>query len=142
MNGIDLLKKFAESKGISEKEVHEFLREHNSPKTLDDVLALPHDLQKHEKYITWVGEPLQSFISDEMWCERYKTIKVDRIVECIYDRIYSLFDMEEDDDFDIDEIGIENVTIDDEENKEKLEYYKSVAKYIINTKFGSVIYDW
>jgi len=137
---IELLKEFAKAQGIEVSEVHKFLEEHNSPKTLNDLMKVPEGLLNHISYISYTPQPLKSFISDEMWCERYMTIDLERVVDCLYDRVYDLF--YEDEDFDLDEIGIENVKADDEEKREKLEEYQAIAKCLVDEKFGSVVYDW
>jgi hypothetical protein len=134
------LREFAKTKGINTKEVDEFLNQYNTPKTLSDVIDLPYDMQHHETYITWLSDPLKSFISDEMYDgQRYETIKVDSVVDCLYDRIYDLID---DNDIDIDEVGIENLVTEDINKMEKLNELKAVAQHIIDIKFGSVVMDW
>jgi len=136
----ELLKDFAKSQGINVKEVDKFLSEYNSPKTLNDLQKVPEGLLEHINYITYVQQPLKSFISNEMWCDRNETVDLETVIDCLYDRVYDLLD--EDDDFDLDEVGIENVKADDEEKREKLEEFQAIAKQLVDTKFGSVVYDW
>lgn len=136
---ISLLNEFAQTHGIDVEEVSKFLSKYNNPQTLDELLAIPNSLLTHVKYITYIREPLKTFITDDMWMERYETVTVDTIVDCLYDRIYDLLD---DDDLDIDDVGIQNLKVEDEEKQKKLEYFQKIVKYIIETKFGSVVYDW
>lgn len=127
MNGIELLKEFAKEQGINQSEVDKFLSKWNNPKTLEELMQLPYDMLNHESYITWLGEPLKSFISNDMWNDRYETIELDTVVDILQDRIY---DAEEDED------------ISEEEREKKLARYREIEKYIIDSKFGSVVYDW
>lgn len=134
-----LLKEFAQLHNIDGKEVDKFLSKYDNPKTLNDLVNLPEEMRKNIDYITWVSEPLQSFISDEMWCERHMRHDLDEVIDCLYDRIYNLLD---EDDLDIDDVGVENLTTDDENKKEELEGYLAVAKCLVDSKFNSVVYDW
>jgi DNA-binding transcriptional MerR regulator len=127
MNGIELLKEFAKEQGIDVKEVDKFLSKWENPKTLEELMQLPHDMLNHESYITWLGEPLKSFICDDMWNDRYETIELDTVVDILQDRIYGV---EEDDE------------ISEEKREKLLAKYKEIEQYIIDTKFGSVVYDW
>lgn len=138
MNGIELLKKFAEENGISDSVVSKFLSKFNNPKTMDELLELPSDMLEHVSYISYLDEPLKSFIKDNMWCERYMVIDLERVLDCLYDSLYSVVL----DDVDIDDVGIENLEAKDEESKSELKKLQKVAQYIIDTKFGSVVYDW
>lgn len=140
MDAIQLLKQFAEKQGIDVKEVDKFVKEISTVKTLNDVVNLPHDMQKHVDYITYLQDPLKSFISDEMYDgQRYETIDVEQVIDILYDRMYYLLD---DDDLDIEEVGFENLTTDDEDKKKELEKLKAVGQHIIDIKFGSVTMDW
>ncbi|UUV46872.1 hypothetical protein [Bacillus phage vB_BanS-Thrax4] len=140
MDAIQLLKQFAEKQGIDVKEVDKFVKEVGTVKTLNDVVNLPHDMQKHVDYITYLQDPLKSFISDEMYDgQRYETIDVEQVIDILYDRMYYLLD---DDDLDIEEVGFENLTTDDEDKKKELEKLKAVGQHIIDIKFGSVTMDW
>lgn len=136
MDTVELLKEFAKEQGIDVKEVDKFFKKWDSPKTINELLALPENLLNHVSYISYLDEPLKSFITDEMWCERYMTIELERVVDTLYDRIYNLVN----DDFDEDDI--ENLKIDDEEKQKELEELKVIVQYVIDTKFGSVVYDW
>lgn len=140
MDATQLLKDFAKSQGIKSEEVDKFLKQFNDPKTLAEVVALPYDMQHHETYVTWLDEPLQSFIMDD-WYDggRYETLTVDGIVDYLCDRMY---DLVYDDTDDLINIDIQTVTAKDEDSKEQLEYLKSIAQSIIDTKFGSVKIDW
>lgn len=142
MNGIELLKEFAKERGISEAEVNKFLSKWDNPKTLDDLMQLPHDMLNHESYITWLGEPLKSFICDDMWNDRYETIELDTVVDILLDRKCDLLSGIVGDDVDFDDIDIDSLEIEDEEIKAKLKRYQEIEQYIIDTKFGSVVYDW
>lgn len=125
MDAITLLKEFAQSKGISEKEVREFLSKYDNPSTMEDLFKLPHDMLQHEPYLSWVKEPLQSFIADHIAYDRYETISLGQVVERMED---IKCDLEEDED--------------QKDNEEMLETLKEVEKQIISSKFGSVVYDW
>uniref|UniRef100_A0AB39C7C9 Uncharacterized protein n=1 Tax=Bacillus phage KoopaTroopa TaxID=3234046 RepID=A0AB39C7C9_9CAUD len=133
-----LLKDFAKEQGINANEVDKFLTKRSTANTLDELLKVPEGLLNHVEYITWLGEPLKSFISNDMWNERHETISLDTVVDCLRDRIYDLID-----DVDLDEVDIQDLKIeDDEESQKQLEKYQKIAQYIIDTKFGSVVYDW
>lgn len=136
---IELLRKFAHAQNIDSKEVNKFLAQYENPKTLDELTSLPESLLNHISFISYVKEPLKSFIKDEMWCERYMTIDLESVADCLYDRAYNLVDSDE---VDINDIGIENLTTDNEDAKEELKQLKSVAKHLVDIKFGSVVYDW
>ena len=127
MDAITLLNEFAQSKGISEKEVREFLSKYDNPQTLEDLFKLPHDMLQHEKYISWVAEPLQTFISDHLAYDRHETIDLSQIS----DKFEDMIDNAED------EYGE-----DSEEYKQVLKEIDEVEKCIIKNKFGSVVYDW
>ncbi|UGO47928.1 p22 protein [Bacillus phage vB_BanS_MrDarsey] len=132
-----LLKDFAKEQGINVNEVDKFLTKRSTANTLDELLKVPEGLLNHVEYITWLGEPLKSFISNDMWNERHETISLDTVVDCLRDRIYDLIDV------DLDEVDIKDLKIeDDEESQKQLEKYQKIAQYIIDTKFGSVVYDW
>ncbi|UGO46171.1 hypothetical protein PQE74_gp088 [Bacillus phage vB_BanS_Chewbecca] len=132
-----LLKDFAKEQGINVNEVDKFLTKRSTANTLDELLKVPEGLLNHVEYITWLGEPLKSFISNDMWNERYETISLDTVVDCLHDRICDLVDV------DLDEVDIQDLKIeDDEESQKQLEKYQKIAQYIIDTKFGSVVYDW
>lgn len=136
---IELLKEFAKAQNIDLKEVDKFISQYGIPKTLGELVELPKALKEDVDYISYVGEPLKSFIQDEMWCERYMTIDVERVAECLADRIYELLDSEE---IDVWEAEIASLTTDDESKKDELEKLKEVSQYMLDTKFGSVVYDW
>ncbi|QIW89727.1 hypothetical protein PQE71_gp045 [Bacillus phage Izhevsk] len=142
MDAIQLLKQFAEKQGIDVKEVDKFVKEMSTANTLADVVKLPHDMQKHVDYITYLQDPLKSFIQEEMYNNRYETITVDEVIDILYDRTYYLLDADNELDLDIDEIGFENLTTDDEDKKKELEKLKAVGQHIIDIKFGSVTMDW
>jgi hypothetical protein len=142
MEVTELLKEFAKSQGINVKEVDKFLAQFNSPKNLDELLELPESMLEHVSYISWLGEPLKSFIQDEMWCERYMTIDLERVVDTLLDRKYDLARGIVGDDVDFEDIDFENLEIEDAETKEKLDDLLAVEKYIVDSKFGSVVYDW
>ena len=140
MDVIKMLELFAKEQGINKEEVKKFLDKFNNPKTLDDVVKLPYDLQNHYSFVVDVEEPLQSFIMDDWYDgQRYETLKVDRIVDCLYESVYDLLG---DEIQDIDTIGFENLTTTDESKVEELERLKVIAKCIIDTKFGSAEIDW
>jgi hypothetical protein len=125
MDAITLLKEFAQSKGISEKEVLEFLSKYDNPQTIEDLLKLPHDMLNHEPYISYLEEPLKDFIKEHIAYDRYETIDLEQVIDRINDIKY---DLEEDED--------------EKDNEEMLETLKEVEKQIISSKFGSVVYDW
>ncbi|UGO50980.1 hypothetical protein PQE70_gp127 [Bacillus phage vB_BanS_Nate] len=132
-----LLKDFAKLHGININEVDKFVVERSSAKTLKELLKVPEGLLNHVDYITRLGEPLKSFISNDMWNDRYETIELDTVVDCLHDRISDLIDV------DLDKVDIKDLKIeDDEESQKQLEKYQKIAQYIIDTKFGSVVYDW
>ena len=142
MNTVELLKEFAKEQGINVAEVDKFLSKWNSPKTLDELLNLPKNLLNHVSYISYLDDPLKSFIGDEIWWERYMTIDLHRVVDVLLDRKWDLVRDLVDEDVHFDEIDFDALTIEDEEVKERLEELKEVEKHIINIKFGSVVYDW
>jgi len=142
MNTVELLKEFAKEQGINVAEVDKFLSKWNSPKTLDELLNLPKNLLNHVSYISYLDDPLKSFIGDEIWWERYMTIDLHRVVDVLLDRKWGLVRDLVDEDVHFDEIDFDALTIEDEEVKERLEELKEVEKHIINIKFGSVVYDW
>lgn len=117
MDSTGLLKEFAKEKGIDEKEVDRFLARRQNPRTLEAVKQLPHDLLNHVRFISYLDECLQSFISYEMWCERYKTITLDDVLDKLEPML-------------------------EEAEGEELEKLKEIESYIITSKFGSVVYDW
>lgn len=141
MDTKDMLKAFALSQNINVKEVDKFLSQFENVKTLKELRKTPKSIREDIDYITWVKEPLKSFIEDEMWCERHMTIDLEDIVDCLYDRIYNLLD-DENPDLDIDEVGVENLTTENEDNKEELEGFIAVAKSLVDQSFNSVVYDW
>lgn len=121
MDRIKFLKSFAESQGIDLKEVDKFLAQWEEPMTLDDLLNTPDDALNHIDYISYLDEPIHTFITEEMWCERHQTVTLERVVNSLEDRI------------------MDAIERDDEEVLEEL---REVEKCIIETKFGSVVYDW
>lgn len=125
MDAITLLKEFAESKGISEKEVREFLSKYDNPKTMEDLFKLPHDMLNHETYISYLEEPLKNFITEYLAYDRYETIDLETVIDRIEDMRYDLAESE-----------------DQKDNEEMFETLKEVEKQIISSKFGSVVYDW
>jgi len=133
-NSIELLKLFAQSQGIDIREVDKFMNSFDTPKTLADLANLPTDLLEHYDYITHVPQPLQDFISDEMTPEKYETVDLDQVLECIDDRRYHLEDE--------DPNGYYRKKFTDEEIAEKLKNLVEVEKCVIATKFGSVENDW
>jgi len=120
---VELLKEFAVSQGIDTKEVYKFLKKYDNPKTIDDLLAIPDNMRNHIDFITWVEDPLKSFLTDDMYCERRETIDLDCVLDILADREEYL---------DVEEDGYEA----------KLKKYQTIRQYLIDTKFGSVIYDW
>jgi hypothetical protein len=139
---IDLLKEFAKTQGIDVKEVDKFLKQYDNPKTLDELIALPNNLLNHYSYIGDVKDPLYSFIKDDMWCERYQTVELDTVVDIVLDRKYGLVQDLLGDDVDFDEVDYDSLEIEDEEIKQKLDNLLKIEKYLIDSKFGSVEYDW
>lgn len=137
----NILKEFATLHNIDLKEVNKFMERYNNPKTLNGLINLPESMRKNIDYITRVDEPLKSFISDELWCERYMTKDLDDVVDSLYDRIYYLL-RDENPDLDLDVVGVENLTTENEDKKEQLEKLKAVAKSLVEQKFNSVVYDW
>lgn len=121
MDGIELLRAFAESQSIDSKEVDKFLAQWEEPTTLEDLLNTPYDALNHISYITYLDEPLHTFITDDMWCEKYETVSLERVAEFLKECIKEAID---------------------ENNEERLEELREVEKNIIETKFGSVEYDW
>jgi hypothetical protein len=143
METVKIMKEFAKEFGIAPSEVDKFMEKRFTPKTLDDVMSLPYDLQNHVKYISWLDEPLYSFMKEYYDGQRYETIEVDRVVDRLYDRIYDLIDSDE---FDAEDVFEEGFDIDelrlDAKKKAELERYIGIAEHIITTKFGSVTMDW
>ena len=119
----DLLLEFAEENNIPKEKVAEFLRKKNDISTLEELENLPTELLNHISYISYCPEPLRSYISDRMWVERYMTIDLERVTDCIRD------DMEYDDN---------GEPIDSENNRE----LQKIIDCMIKEKFGSVVYDW
>lgn len=141
MDTKDMLKAFALSQNINVKEVDKFLSQFENVKTLKELMGIPEPLREDIDYITWVDDVIGDFISDEMCPDRNETIKLERVVDILYDRIYYLL-KDENPDLDIDEVGIENLTTENEDNKEELEGYIVVAKSLVKQNFNSVVYDW
>lgn len=139
MDTIDLLHEFARTQDIAPEEVTAFLNSYEKPKTFEQIMDLPHDMQTHYTYISSVPEPLQSFISEELYCDRYETLSTDRVVDHLLDEIYSLLKEEHDD---IEEVGIANLTTDVIADTEQLEKLKAIAQQVLDIKFGSVVMDW
>lgn len=139
---IDLLKAFAKSQDIDVTEVYEFLKQYDNPKTLDELIELPNNLLNHHSYIGDVEEPLYSFIKDDMYCERYQTVSLDTIIDVVLDRKYDLVQDLLDEDVDFDEVDYDSLEIEDEEVKKQLDNYLNIEKYLVESKFGSVEYDW
>ena len=140
MDTVKLLKQFAREHGINHFEVDKFLEKFSNPKTLEDVINLPHDMQTHHNFISYVGEPLKSYIMNRIYDgNRYETLKVDSLVDYLYDSAYDLLDA---DNMDIDGVGFENLQTSIEESKEELENLKAIAQHIVKTRFGSVVLDW
>lgn len=121
MYAVALLKKFAESKGIETKEVDKFLSDMSEPKTLDELSEMPTDMLNHIGSISWVEEPLKSYIKDEMYWERHMTITLDDIINSL-----------EDDRYNAEEDG----------KPELLVELDKIEKFVIESKFGSVVFDW
>lgn len=119
----DLLFEFAMMYGIPDQKVEDFLNKKKQVSTLDELEKLPKELLQHYIYIPYCPEPLQSYISDRMWVERYMTIELERVAECIRD------DMDYDD---------EGKPLDTENNRELQE----IIDCMVRNRFGSVEYDW
>lgn len=122
MDTIDLLKEFAKEQGIDVKEVNKFLSKWDKPKTIEELLAIPDSMRNHIDFITWVEDPLKSFLTDDMYCERRETIDLDCVLDILADREAYL---DEEDDYEA-----------------KLKHYQAIRQYLIDSKFGSVVYDW
>lgn len=123
MDTVEMLKEFAKEHGINVKEVNKFLSKWDSPKTIDELLSMPDIMRNHIDFVTWVKDPLKSFLTDDMYCERREVIDLECVLEIIADREDYLD--EEADDY-----------------EEKMKHYQEIRQYLIDTKFGSVVYDW
>lgn len=130
MDAIQLLKEFAKQHGIDEKKVHTFLNQYNNPQTLEELCKMPHDTLTHIAYITYVEEPLQAFIKDEMYIDRYQTVTLEDVLQMLDEK---RGDVEEE---------LEDEFIEQEEYEEKMKEYKEIEEYILKTKFGSVVMGW
>lgn len=122
----EILLEFAKKHSIDESAVNLFLAEKTRVESIEDLESLPDEMREHISFISFCPEPLQSFIKNEMWCERYMKIDLGRVTECVYDR------MEYDD-------NGKPLSIEDSETNRKL---KKVIDCLIDSKFGSVVYDW
>jgi hypothetical protein len=132
MDGIQLLRKFAKEEGIDPKRVDAFLSKFNNPKTLEELMELPHDLLKHFDYIGDVQDPLYSFIKG-FDLNRCEVVDLDRIADNILDNKYYYEQQLEEDECTIEEA---------KKAKAKLEKYEAIIKQLIDIKFGSLEYDW
>lgn len=121
MNSVDLLKEFAKRHNIDNKEVEDFLKLMNEPKTIEELLELPYDMLNHYKYISYVEEPLREFIvGDGDNFEKYETITLEVVNELLRKAYLSL----------------------QTDDTELLSELREVHACIVKTKFGSVVYDW
>lgn len=147
MNTIDWIKEFAEEHGIDEGKANSFIEKNFGAKTLDDVENLPDDLQTAYDFISEVPEPLRSYLDREFYHgERYKTVYVSDIIERLSEDINELLsDSDKYEDDSILEMNIEQIralTVEDEDVVYPLGLLKTVAINIIETKIGSVVFDW
>lgn len=122
----EFLLEFALENGIKESVVHRFLARKSHVETLEDLENLPDEMREHIDYISYCPEPLKSFIIDEMWCERHKTIDLERVA----DKLRESMDYDEND---------EPMSVEDSETNRELQ---KVIDCMIDCKFGSVTYDW
>ena len=130
MDATELLKAFARSQGIDIKRVDKFLNKFNTPKTLEELMGMPHDLLNHEDYITSIKEPLKSYIKEELDPSRHETITLERLGEALLD------------DISYTKTKFSEGKISEDDYLEKIEHIEEVKKEAIRIKFGSVEYDW
>lgn len=119
MGVAEILQEFAKEHNINTSEVNKFLVKYNTPKTLEELLQIPTEMLNHSAYYVYLDEPLQEFIGERMGCERYQTVTLERVVDRLKD-----------------------AKADAEGDEDTLEELAEVEQCIIDTKFGSAVYDW
>lgn len=124
---------FAKANGLGSAEVNAFLNDYENPKTLDDLAKIPNGLLNHYTYISDPDKAIYDFVKEEMYCDRYETIGLETIVDCLYDRFYDATGSD-----------LGESKVDDFEGEERKDAEKLIAvrDALIKTKFGSVTYDW
>lgn len=123
MNMVEAMEEFAKKHGIDTDEVDIFLERFESPTSLEELMTFPHDMLEHTKYATWIDDTIQKFIDCEIPKNRYETITLKRVVETL-EHMKSELDEE------------------DEDYEKDLKKIKKVEEAVLDTKFGSVVWDW
>lgn len=124
-----------------------FIEKNFGVKTLNDILSSPEDLLENYRFITYVPEPLSTYIMDNLYHgDRYKTQEVGYVIERIqeeFDEIEFATQSEENKDIlDLTIDEIKSLKADNPDDEDELTQLKELAVCIIENKFGSAVLDW
>lgn len=147
MNTTDWLKTFAKEQGISTDIVEGFIAKNFGVQTLNDILNSPGDLLENYDFITYVPEPLSTYImANHYHGERYKTQDVGYVIERIqeeFDEIkFTSPTAQNKDILDLTIDEIKSLKADNPDEEAELNQLKELAICIIEDKFGSAVLDW
>lgn len=134
------MEEFAEKNQIEKVVVADFIEKAKECKTLQDVLNLPYELQSHSNYVP--DEPLYSYVREWDYAERHETVTLKSLLESLTDSINDLVEA--------DEVILEDLTKEDikallpldEDDSEELSKLKEILIHLIDTRFGSFVFDW
>lgn len=123
MNMVEAMKEFAKEHGIETYEVNKFLKRFKNPTTVEELMTFPHDMLEHVEYATYLNDTIQKFIDCEIPKNRYETVTLKRVVEELN---YMKSQLDEE----------------DEDYEKDLKKIRKVEEAVLDTKFGSVVWDW
>lgn len=126
----EVLIQFARENKVDLAAVDKFLGVDVTPTTLEELLNIPEHQLKHYKDIAYIGSNISTFLQEEMEPSRHAKVTLARIVDFLNDEIARVLKAHEDGHIDEEDCGY------------TMDYYEEVKKELIETKFGSVIFDW
>lgn len=126
----EVLIQFARENKVDLAAVDKFLGVDITPTELEELLKLPEHQLKHYQDVAYIGNNIAEFLAEYMEPNRYSKVTLARIADYLKDR----------EEHAKKELDADHIDQDDYE--ERMEFYKSIKEELVETKFGSVIYDW
>ncbi|QEG04221.1 hypothetical protein [Bacillus phage BC-T25] len=131
MKGLrEVLIQFARENKVDLAAVDKFLGADVAPTGLEELLKLPEHQLTHYQDVAWIGNNTSEFLAEYMEPSRHSKVTLAKIVDYLnYKEEQAKKELDGD-------------HIDQDDYEERMEFYKSIKEELVETKFGSVIYDW